>query len=128
MTLPQWLSNVFALLLPLLPAALWVAFWLWAVDWRKLWPALAEGAWAPCVLLGLVAATVWSRIDPTPCNCLGFVSVPNFWWQLGSVGALAAVALFTGWLQGLIGYEPPEIAVEPPAGHGHDHAHGHDHH
>src|SRR5262245_36577162 len=40
----------------------WVAWWLFAVNWKKAWPVLAEGAWAPLVLLILVGALVWSRL------------------------------------------------------------------
>src|SRR5262249_5038893 len=97
-------------------------------DWRKVWPVLAQGAWAPCVLLGLVAATVWSRIDPGPCNCLGFATVPNFWWQLGGVSTLVALVLFAGWLQERWCYAPPEVPIEPAAGHDHGSAHAHAHH
>ena len=59
MELPQWLAQLgdlvqqlwsilrllWGLLLPLLPVLLWAAFWLFAVDWRKVWPVLARGAW-----------------------------------------------------------------------------------
>ncbi|MCI0458022.1 MAG: hypothetical protein L0Z62_13745 [Gemmataceae bacterium] len=96
----------------------WVAWWLWAVNWRRAWAVLAEGAWIPVLLLMLVAALVWSRLAPTP--------VGNFWWQLGAVGLLAAVALFCGWLQGVFGWYPPEIDLEPPAVHS-DESHGHEH-
>lgn len=137
---PQWLAQLgdlvqqlwsllrllWGLLLPLLPVLLWMGFWLFVVDWRKVWPALTQGAWAPCVLLGVIAAAVWSRLDPDKCDCLGFVTVPNFWWQLGGVSTLAALALFAGWLQGQWHYQPPEIPIEPPpAEPGHAHAHGH---
>jgi hypothetical protein len=122
--LPEWLSRLFAVLLALLPGGLWCAWWLWAVNWRKTWPVLARGAWLPVVLLMLVVAAVWSRLSPEPCSCLGIVTIPTFWWHLGGVGALAAVALFCGWLQGYFGWEPAEIDLEPPA-HGHGHAHGH---
>jgi len=109
-----------------LPAALlilWVAWWLWAVNWKKAWAVLAEGGWAPLILLMLMVALVWSRLAPSSCSCLGFVSVPNFWWQLGEVGLFVAVALFCGWLQGYYGWTPAEINLEPPAPADHDHAH-----
>ena len=83
----------------------------------------AGGAWAPAVLLLVVAALIWSRLAPGPCNCLGFVTVPNFWWQLGEVGLIAALTLFCGWLQGVLGWTPREISLEPPA-----HAAVHEHH
>ena len=101
----------------------WIAWWLWGVNWKKAWPVLAQGAWAPAVLLIVIGALVWSRIAPSDCTCLGFVTVPNFWWQLGGVGLLAAITLFCGWLQGVFGWAPAEIDLEPPpaADHGHHH-------
>jgi hypothetical protein len=92
------------------------------VNWKKTWSVLAQGAWAPVVLLMVVGALVWSQISPTTAG-------PNFWWQLGWVSVLAAVTLFCGWLQGVFGWTPAEINLDPPAaGHGHDHGHGHGHH
>ena len=121
-TIP-WLLGV---LLALLPGGLWCAWWLWAVNWKKAWPVLAEGGWVPVVLLTLVSALAWSQIFPASCGCLGF-PIPNFWWQLGSCAALACVALFCGWLQGRLGWGPADVSFEPPAGH-HGHAHGPGHH
>src|SRR5260370_30533676 len=92
--------------------AVWVAWWLWAVDWRKLGPTLARGAWAPVVLLGLIAAAAWSMAAPGEADWGAFV-VPNFLWQLGAVASLIGVALLCGWLQGRLGWTPPEIPVEP---------------
>ncbi len=124
MTFGEWLTTrLFPLLQAILPIGLWMAFWFWAVNWKKVWPVLAEGAWVPCVLLMFIVTLVWSRLVPTSCSCLGFVTLPNFWWQLGGVLGLAGVALFAGWLQGVMQYTPVEVSVEPPADHGHDHAH-----
>ncbi len=123
--MPESVMPVIDVLNQLLPGGLWVVFWLWAVNWKKVWPVLAEGAWAPVTLLGIVIALAWSQIDARPCNCLGLVTVPNFWWQLGGVASLAAVALFCGWLQGLLRWTPAEVNLDPPAHHGHDHGHGH---
>ena len=118
-----WLSVVIALLL-------WMAFWLFAVNWKKLWTVLAAGAWLPVVLLGLMAATVWSRIAPGTCSCLGFVTLPNYLWQLGYVVGMVGLALFAGWLQGQFGYAPVEMSLDPPpAEHGRSHhSPGHGHH
>src|SRR5438552_3738978 len=72
----------------------WIAWWLWGVNWKKAWTVLAEGAWVPVGVLLVAAALAWSQMAPSDCTCLGFVTVPNFWWQLGGVGLLAAVTLF----------------------------------
>lgn len=105
---------------------IWTAWWLGAVNWARLGDALRRGAWAPFVLLLVVAALVWSRLDPTPGRFLG-IPLPNFWWQLGNVILLALYTLFLGWLQGILHWAPRELNLEPPA-HGHDPHHGHGHH
>jgi hypothetical protein len=108
----------------------WIVWWLCGVNWRKAWTALAEGAWAPVVLLMLLVALVWSQVAPSSWGGLGFITIGNFWWQLGAVTLLVGLALFCGWLQGVFHWEPPELNLEPPApvAHGHDAAHGHGHH
>lgn len=127
------LVPIVRLILPLLPVALWLAFWTWAVDWKKFGPVLRAGGWAPVLLLCLISAAVWANVSPGVCNCLGFVTLANFWWQLGTTLALAACALVGGWLQKYFGIHPLEISFEPPAhehghGHGHGHGQGHEHH
>jgi hypothetical protein len=102
---------------------LWCLFWLFAVNWKKAWTALGQGGWVPVVLLNFVAAFVWSGIVPIPYPVGDQFSVPNFWWQLGVVIGLTLLALFFGWLQGVLGWAPPEINLEPAAVH-----HGHGHH
>jgi len=102
----------------------WLAWWLLGVNWKKLWPALAAGAWGPLVLLMFLSALAWSRIAPSDCDCLTFVTVPNFWWQLGSVALLVSLTFLCGWLQGILGWTPAEINLDPPA----PAAHGHGHH
>jgi hypothetical protein len=105
---------------------LWIAgaAWLvWGVNWKKTRHVLAIGGWAPALLLILLIAIVWSRIDARPCDCLGFVTLPNFWWQLGYVSMLAAIAMICGWLQSVFRWTPREIHLDPPA-----HGHGHGHH
>jgi hypothetical protein len=120
--------ELFALAWHYILILVWVVWWLWGVNWRRAWPFLAQGAWAPLVLLIIISALVWSRITPGPCECLGIVVVPNFWWQLGYVGLLVAIALFCGWLQGVFHWAPAEISLEPPVhGHSHGHDHGHSH-
>ena len=104
----------------------WVAWWLWAVNWKKAWPVLAEGAWLPALLVLVATALAWSQIYPSECTCLGSVTVPNFWWQLGEVTLLAAVTLLCGWLQGVFGWTPAEINLEPPAPEAD--VHGYTHH
>ncbi len=114
------LGNVLAGWQPYLAAIVlliaWIAWWLWGVNWPRAWAFLAEGAWVPLVLLMIVAALVWSRIAPWTRF--------NFWGQLGGVTLLVLLALFCGWLQGVMHWMPTDVPLEPPAV-GHDHGHGH---
>src|ERR1017187_8703525 len=102
----------------------WAAWCLWGVNWKKARHVLAVGGWAPAILLILLTAIVWSRLDARPCHCLGVVILPNFWWQLGYVSMLAGIAMICGWLQSVLHWTPHDINLDPPA-HGHDHGHGH---
>ena len=111
---------------PLWPLLIvWVAWWLLAVNWERTWPVLARGGWAPVVLLVLIVALVWSRLAPADLPLAPTAVVPNLWWQLIAVSLLAASALFLGWLQGVFGWRPAEISLEPPAAPAGGHDHGH---
>ncbi len=92
----------------------WLAVALLAINWKNIWPTLAKGAWLPGVLLIIIASIVWASIAPSSCNCLGFMTVGNFWWQLGAVSLIATVTLLCGWLQGLLNWTPGEISFDPP--------------
>jgi hypothetical protein len=127
---PAWVARVLGILLWLALLAVWIAWWLGAVSWQKAWPALSQGAWLGVVLGVLMGALVWSEIDPTPMHITDLGTIPSFWARLGCVAGLAALALFCGWLQGVLRWMPPEIEVEPPEGHagsGRDAHHGHGH-
>ena len=104
-----------------LPIVLWIVWWLWAVNWSKVWPVLTKGAWLGVVLSILLSAMVWSHIDPNPWEVPGIGSIPSVWACLGSVCTLTALALFCGWLQGVMEWAPAEIELEPAEEHGHGH-------
>jgi hypothetical protein len=99
----QWLLLIF-----------WIAWWLAAVNWKKAWPVLARGGWVPLALLTIVGAFVWSQLTPWSPTFMG-ETLPNFWWQLGACGVIVGSALFAGWLQGVLGWTPAEVNLEPPA-------------
>jgi hypothetical protein len=123
--MPETLAGAPGILLPLVLLALWCSWWLFCVNWKKAGPVLAEGGWVGVVLLALLSALAWSRISPRPWDRLGF-PIANFIWQLGAVAGLALLALFCGWVQGKLGWAPPEVSFEPPPPeHGHR---GHHHH
>ena len=101
----------------------WLAWWLFAADWRKIWPVLARGAWLPTVLLMVLAALAWSQMRPRDLNIGGEFSLPNFWWQLIAIFLLAGLTLLCGWLQENFGWYSTEVEIEPPIEASHAHAH-----
>jgi hypothetical protein len=112
------------LVLELLLLGGWIAWWLCAVNWVKAWDWLARGAWVAVLLLVFLGALVWSRIEVDEFD-LGFTRVPNFWWQFVGTALLACLALFCGWLQGILGWMPADIPIYPPEEpHAEDHGHG----
>ncbi len=111
----EWLTWLLTASLPWLPAGLWCAWWLWGVNWKHAWHVLSGGGWVGVLLLTFLSALAWSRVFPRP--------VANFWWHLGASTGLVLAALFCGWLQGVLGWQPAEVSFDPPADdHGH-HAH-----
>jgi hypothetical protein len=131
MTSFEWSPQSIGLLLAL---AAWVAWWLLCVDWQKAWQVLALGASVPVILILVVVALVWSQIMPSSATLFGAVTLANFWWQLLLLVVLAGLALFCGWLQGVIAWQPLVVEVEPVADHSHashgehDHGHAPEHH
>lgn len=76
MQLLQSLWNVFValaglvvaivqFLIPWTPLIAWVAFWLLAVNWKKLYPILspARGGWIGVLLTALMTILIWSSIS-----------------------------------------------------------------
>jgi hypothetical protein len=123
-TLFQLLMEVGGLALENALLIVWVAWWLWAVNWTKAWDVLARGGWMVVVLLTILAALVWSALAPSNMDLFGLFPLANFWWQLGAVTGLVLLALFCGFVQGKFGWAPPEISFDPPAP-AHDAHHGH---
>lgn len=123
----------------------WVAYWLLAVDWSKLAPVMFRGGVVGVVLLGLMAALVWSVVSPAPYGHKFFqvLKVENFTGKLMYVTTLIVIMYLCGSVQltGLCGSWAsfPEPVEEPAHGHGHGHddhgghgghgaaSHGHDH-
>jgi hypothetical protein len=113
-SLPDWLPQATPSVLKVALLVLFVGWWLWGVNWRKAWPVLAEGGWMPLVLIGIMAAFVWSRIWPSTAILFGLFAVPNVLWQLGTVTLVIGLILFCGWLQTRYRTYPPEISLDPP--------------
>jgi hypothetical protein len=125
----DWLKNVCGVLLSLLPLALWIIWWLLAVNWKKAWVVLAQGAWIAVLLLMVLSALVWSHIDEDGLPVGGAGTISALWWRVACVCGLALLALFCGWLQGALNLTPTEIELEPAEALGDGHGnHGHGHH
>jgi hypothetical protein len=93
----------------------WFAWWLWGVDWTRVWPVLARGGWVVVLLLVVVAALAWSEIAPRESEETGLFALSNFWWHLAAASAIVALTLFCGWLQAMFRWEPEPTALDEPA-------------
>lgn len=69
----------------------WVVFWLFAVNWARLWDVLFSGGLVGLVLIGLLAILVWGVIAPPEGGYHYFLGlyVTNF------VGKFVYVAVLT---------------------------------
>ncbi len=127
--------SLFALLIPWTPLIAWVAFWLLAVNWEKLYPVLAKGAVIGVVLIGLMTALVWGLIAPPPdgVHYLFGLRPSNFVGKGIYVTMLMTIMALCGSVQlsGAFGSLFPEDVPDEHHGddhHGDDHAHGHANH
>ncbi|MCA9079735.1 MAG: hypothetical protein KDA58_04210 [Planctomycetaceae bacterium] len=114
-------------LVPWLPLIAWIAFWLLAVNWSKLYPALMErGGIVGVALLGLMTILIWGAIAP-PDNgeyALYGLHVSNFVGKTVFVTGMFVIAAMCASVQ-LTGVCAPCCLFEEPVveDHGHD-----DHH
>jgi hypothetical protein len=92
----------------------WLALCLFGINWRKVWPVLAQGAWAPLILAMVFVALAWSQMT---------TAAPRFWWKLGEVTLVVAASFFCGWVQNYFGWQPAEINLEPTPHSPDTHAH-----
>ncbi len=106
------------LAMPYLALVAWVVFWLFAVDWVKLWQVLRwrSGGWVGVVLIGLLAVLVWGTVSPPEAGTHSFLglSVSNYVGKTVYVTTLICIMLLCGSIQlsGLLG-ECCRVADEP---------------
>ena len=89
------------LMLPWAPLFAWVAYWLFAVNWDKLWDVLLGGGWIGLVLIALIAVLVWGMVAPPESgvhHLLG-LSLSNFFGKLVFVTSLVCIMLLCGSVQ-----------------------------
>ncbi|MCA9089150.1 MAG: hypothetical protein KDA90_11025 [Planctomycetaceae bacterium] len=117
-------------LVPWLPLIAWVAFWLLAVNWAKLYPALMQrGGIVGVLLIGLMTILVWGVIAPPDggqyalfgLQVSNFVGKTVFVTGLFVIGAMCGSVQLSGMVAPCCLFEEP--VVEEEHGHGHD-----DHH
>ncbi len=95
------LLAVLTLVAPWTPLIAWLAYWLFAVDWPKLWPVMARGGWIGVIFIGLVMALVWGVVAP-PTGGTHYIlglTVQNFTGKFVYVTALFLMAMFCGFVQ-----------------------------
>ena len=125
------LTSALVLVVPWTPLIAWVAFWLLAVNWEKLYPVLAKGG-AICVLLiGLTMILVWGLIAPPPDGVHHFLGLKpsNFVGKTIYVTMLLTIMALCGSVQlsGACG-SLVHFPEDEPGDHGHhSHGHGDDH-
>jgi hypothetical protein len=100
----------------------WLGWWLWLVDWRQFWPALARGAWLPLLLvLGLISFLAWHLQLPWLADWKPAILAP-----LTMTVLLFGSILLCGWLQEVFSWHPVEITLQATAPvHHHEHQHHH---
>lgn len=112
---------------PWIPLLAWIAFWLCAVNWRKLYPIIFEqGGWTGVVLTWFMAILVWSVIwipEGGTHNLYG-LQVQNMTGKMVYVTSLFVIAFLCGTVQmsgtcgSLCKFDEPET-VTPDVGHTH---------
>lgn len=120
-----------AVLLPFLPLAAWIAYWMFGVNWTKLRSVLLSGGWIGLLLLGGAAVLVWGTVAPPPAGAHHFLglTVGNFVGKTVLVTTLVCIMFLCGSVQlsgfcgSLCKFEEPALE---PAHHGHAADHGHD--
>lgn len=132
------LWTLFHALLPWTPLLVWIAFWLFAVDWVRLREIQLRGGVIGLVLIALTAILVWGVVAPPESghHALLGLHVSNFFGKAIYVTALLVIMQLCGAVQ-LSGCCGSLIHLDVPIGgngHGDDGAghhtgaehHGHD--
>lgn len=113
-------------LLPWIPLAAWIAFWLLAINWRQLVPVLMRGGLVGVVLILLMTILIWSSVaEPEGgFHYLFGLRVNNIYGKTVYVTALAVIAALCGTVQ-LSGGCGSWCRFEEPAAEPVEESHGH---
>ncbi|WP_373649793.1 hypothetical protein [Schlesneria sp. DSM 10557] len=126
------LVTLLAVMTPWTPLIAWVAFWLLAVNWEKLYSVLANGAVIGVALIGLMMILVWGLVAPPPdgvhhlfgLHPSNFVGKTVYITILFTIMALCGSVQLSGAYSSLTQFEEEET---DDAGHA-DQSHGHHDH
>ncbi len=107
---------------PVFPLLVWVALWLFAVDWTRLRQIMLKGGWLGVVLVGAVMVIVWQQVSPGASEVLGLKTsgyVEKFVYVAGlfSVMFLCGAVQLTGCCRACC----PAPAAEADSGDSHGH-------
>lgn len=122
------LKAVSGLLLPWFPLAVWIGFWLFAVNWKKLHEVLfSKGGLLGVLLIGAVWVLIWGVVAPPPGGShfiLGLTITNSFIGKAVYVTGLFCIMALCCSLQ-LSGCcdQWCEVTMPDPHAHG-DHGHG----
>ena len=99
--LANLLVELLQFVTPWIPLLAWIAFWLCAVNWRKLYPILAKGGIIGVVFTGLMAILVWSSISVPEggTHSLFGLEVSNVVGKMIYVTSLIVIAFLCGSVQ-----------------------------
>lgn len=89
------------LLVPWIPLAAWIGYWLFAVDWVRLREIMLRGGAVGVVLIGLMAALVWGMVAP-PAGGYHFLlglQLSNFVGKIVYVTGLLTIMFLCGSVQ-----------------------------
>jgi hypothetical protein len=126
--------SLLVFVVPWAPLIAWVAFWLLAVNWEKLYPLLVRGGAIAVMMIGLMMILVWGLIAPPqdgvhylfglkPSN---FVGKTIYVTMLMTIAALCGSVQLSGACGSIVSF--PEKNDEDHVHGGHDHGHGHGEH
>lgn len=119
-----------AFLAPWAPLAAWIAFWLLAVNWEKLYLVATKGAVLGILLIMAMMILTWGLIAPHDrgYHAMFGLEITNFVGKTIYVTMLMTIALLCGAVQlsgacGTLVHFPDNEEVDD-----HAHEHGHDGH
>lgn len=86
---------------PWWPLIAWIAFWMLAVNWQKLYPVVSSGGWIGLLLLWFTMILVWGVVAPPEDgyhHLLG-LHVTNFFGKMIYVTGLYVIMAVCGAVQ-----------------------------